>query len=85
MFRSNQTPVLRTRTTVLITHANSVGTVCLIVCQEHNSKPNDPGVSKHGVSQKWHGFGVLRSQVMVRFRIRVRVEQYGVGSNSILL
>jgi len=45
--------------------------VCLSVCQEHNSKTNDPevfklGIGSHlGIPYKWYCFGVKRSKVKV--------------------
>jgi len=47
----------------------------------HNSKTNDPKVFKLGIgnnlgiSWKWHGFGVSRSQVMVGVRVKATAER----------
>jgi len=61
--------------------------VCLSVCPVHNSKTNDPLVFKLGrpigndleMSQKCH---VLGFQGHGLVRVRLRKQQYGVGSNS---
>jgi len=51
--------------------------VCLSVCPEHNSKMKDPKVFKLGIghdlaiSQKWYGFWIERSKVMVTRSISV--------------
>jgi len=55
------------------------------VCPQHNSKMNDPKVFKRGIgndlgiSYKWYGFGVERSKVNIKFRVRVDSNAAWVG------
>ena len=54
--------------------------VCLSVCLQRNSKTNDPKVFKLGMTFGYPtGFGVKRSKVNVRFRVRL----LGVSLNSL--